>query len=114
MQNIRWIEDRRIPPSPIENIFGFVIKIFDWLKHIIFSCSQNKMFTIFILYSTLTKKKHRVRVSVHQYNPQASRILPHRDRAPGSEIPGSATDMQLSTCNIHVHVIDYRNVQIIT
>ena len=45
---------------------------------------------ICILFSTLTSK-HRVCLKWHQNNRQTPKILPHRDRAPGYEIPGSAT-----------------------
>ena len=57
-------------------------------------CNQHAMFTICILFSTLTPKAKGI-VKVHQSNLQTSKIIPRRNHAPGSEIPGSATDNRL-------------------
>lgn len=50
------------------------------------------MFIKCMTFSTLTTKKHRVCVK-----PQTPRILPPLDRAPGFDIPGSATVINSST-----------------
>ena len=45
----------------------------------------------YVLYSVFSLQKHRVCVNGHQNNLQTSKIIPRRDRAPGSSIPWSAT-----------------------
>ena len=51
-----------------------------------------------VLYSLLSLQKHRVGVKVHQNNLQISKIIPRLDRAPGSKIPGSASDDFAEQC----------------
>ena len=58
------------------------------------------MFTICILFTTLTTKTFDICEGASN-NPQTPRILPRRDHAPVLEIPGSATVLDNAT--------DYQN-----
>ena len=68
-------------------------------------CSQHAMFTMCILFTTLTTK-HRIHVCVkgHQNNLQTSKIIPCRDHDSNFEIPGSATVLDLKATDFdHVN-----------
>ena len=72
--------------------------LFENFLRVYFDCrtrnlNQHAVFTMLILFSTLTAK-HRVCIKGHQNNLKTSEIIPRRDRAPpGSKINGSATDL---------------------
>ena len=69
----RRIQDRRAPLFKI--YLGFIFVNFDCITRIKFNYSYHTLFTIFISFSTLTKK-HKVCVKGHQIKPQTPRILP--------------------------------------
>ena len=75
--------------------------LFENFLRVYFDCrtrnlNQHAVFTMLILFSTLTAK-HRVCIKGHQNNLKTSEIIPRRDRAPpGSKINGSATDLYIS------------------
>ena len=76
---------------PVWNIFFF--ENFDRRTRINFivinmQCLQR------VFYSHLSLQKHRVCVKGHQNNLQTSKSILRLDRAPGSKIPGSATDIK--------------------
>ena len=77
-----------------ENVLGLFFVNFDCITRIYFNCSEHAMFTIRILFTTLIIKTF-VYVKGHQNNPHTPRILPRRDYAPGLEISGSATVLDL-------------------
>ena len=72
---------------------------FDSITHIYFNSSQHAMFTSCISFTTLLK----ICEWASKQSPDP-RILPHRDHAPGFEIPGSATVLDLKATDFdHVN-----------
>ena len=70
---------------------GFDFVNFDCKTDIYFYCGHHTVFTILCcLFSTVTKTIGYVWMG-HHSKPQTPKILLRRDRAPGFEIPGSAT-----------------------
>ena len=101
----RRIQDRRTGRArpPVENLLGLVFVNLDSITRIFFHCSEHAALTISILSSILITKTWNMceRASKHSQTP---RILPRRDRAPGFENPGSATDA--CTCNLLINYIE--------
>ena len=81
----KWIHDRHTGRAPI--CWGFLVGNFDCITRIYFDCSQHAMFTICILFTTLTKKKNTFDMKGHSnqgfYRAGTTPLV--------LKIPGSAT-----------------------
>ena len=90
----RRIQDRRAGHEPpgLKNLFWKVICVnFDCTTRTYFDFSQHTMFTISILFTTLTTKTYGKCEGASKQTPDVRIFYRARIAPPGFEIPGSAT-----------------------